>query len=100
MRKLNLSGTFSYFEKLKKRGHCEKDLTVLKGISMKLLSIVVPSYNSQDYLNKAIESVTDLNDARIELLVVDDGSKDETFAVAKTLSSAISRYYRCDSSRE
>ena len=55
----------------------------MKGISMKLLSIVVPSYNSQDYLNKAIESVTDLNDARIELLVVDDGSKDETFAVAK-----------------
>lgn len=55
----------------------------MKGITMKLLSIVVPSYNSQDYLNKAIESVTDLNDARIELLVVDDGSKDETFAVAK-----------------
>ncbi|WP_246829802.1 glycosyltransferase family 2 protein [Globicatella sp. HMSC072A10] len=50
---------------------------------MRLLSVVVPSYNSQDYLNKVIESVTDLNDARIELLVVDDGSKDETFAVAK-----------------
>lgn len=50
---------------------------------MKLLSIVVPSYNSQDYLNKAIESVTNLNDARIELLVVDDGSKDATLAVAE-----------------
>lgn len=83
MRKLNLSGTFSYFEKFKKRGYCEQVLKVLKGITTKLLSIVVPSYKSQDYLNKALESVTDLNDARIELLVVDDGSKDETFAVAK-----------------
>lgn len=81
--KLNLSGTFSSFATFEKCVYCEKDLTVLKGITMKLLSIVVPSYNSQDYLNKAIKSVTDLNDARIELLVVDDGSKDETFAVAK-----------------
>ncbi|MBS4456767.1 glycosyltransferase family 2 protein [Tuanshanicoccus lijuaniae] len=50
---------------------------------MKLLSIVVPSYNSQDYLANAIESVTVLNDDRIELLVVNDGSSDNTLGVAQ-----------------
>lgn len=50
---------------------------------MKLLSIVVPSYNSQNYLHHAIDSVTALKDERIELLVVDDGSKDETYAIAQ-----------------
>lgn len=49
---------------------------------MKLLTIVVPSYNSENYLSNAIESIVTLNDERIEVLIVDDGSKDQTYAVA------------------
>lgn len=51
---------------------------------MKLLSVVVPSYNSYEYLTKAMESVVATNDSRIELLVIDDGSKDQTYELAQS----------------
>lgn len=42
-----------------------------------LLSIVVPCYNSADYLHRSVDSVL-LDDSGIEILLVDDGSTDET----------------------
>lgn len=44
---------------------------------MKILSVAIPSYNSQDYMSKAIESVLPGGDD-VEIIVVDDGSKDRT----------------------
>lgn len=48
---------------------------------MKLLSFVVPSYNSQDYLKNCIESLLPGGDA-VEILIVNDGSTDDTAAIA------------------
>ena len=44
---------------------------------MKLLSIAIPSYNSQDYLSHAVESLLPGGD-EVEILIVNDGSKDDT----------------------
>ncbi len=48
---------------------------------MKLLSIAIPSYNSQDYMRRAIESLLPGGD-EVEILIVNDGSRDGTAAIA------------------
>lgn len=44
---------------------------------MKYLSVAIPSYNSQEYMAKAIESCLILKED-VEVIIVDDGSKDDT----------------------
>ncbi len=48
---------------------------------MKLLSIAIPSYNSQDYMEHCIESLL-IGGEDVEILIVDDGSKDRTAEIA------------------
>lgn len=50
-------------------------------VPMKLLSIAVPSYNSQEYLHHAIESLLPGGE-QVEILIIDDGSKDNTGKIA------------------
>jgi glycosyltransferase involved in cell wall biosynthesis len=48
---------------------------------MKLLSIAVPSYNSEAYLSNCIESLL-AGGERVEIIIIDDGSKDKTGEIA------------------
>ena len=48
---------------------------------MKLLSIAVPCYNSQEYMSKCIDSLL-VGGEEVEILIVDDGSKDRTAEIA------------------
>lgn len=48
---------------------------------MKLLSIAIPCYNSQEYMAKCIESLL-TGGEDVEILVVNDGSKDQTAKIA------------------
>ena len=48
---------------------------------MKLLTFAIPSYNSQDYMEHCIQSLLPGGDD-VEILVVDDGSKDRTAEIA------------------
>lgn len=43
-----------------------------------LISVIVPVYNGEKTLRRAVESVLCQMDGRIELILVDDGSKDES----------------------
>ena len=50
---------------------------------MKILSVAIPCYNSQDYMGNAIESLLEAGDD-IDIIIVDDGStKDNTFEIAQ-----------------
>ena len=49
---------------------------------MKLLTIAVPSYNSEAYLETCLGSLLAVGGDAVEILVVDDGSKDQTAAIA------------------
>lgn len=46
-------------------------------------SVVIPLYNKAPYVEKAIKSVLSESFADYELIIVDDGSKDESVAVAQ-----------------
>ena len=48
-----------------------------------LVSILIPAYNAEPWIADTIKSVLRQDWARKEIIVVDDGSKDKTFAVAQ-----------------
>ncbi len=48
-----------------------------------LVSIIVPSYNSGEFIEKCLESIKTQSYKNIELIVVDNFSKDKTFETAK-----------------
>lgn len=57
-----------------------------------LVSVIIPVYNCDRYLDKAIESVLSQTYRPIETIVVDDGSTDGSAEVAKRFASSV-RYY-------
>ena len=48
---------------------------------MQIVSVIMPVYNNKEYLREAIDSVLNMNYAEIELLIVDDGSTDESVEI-------------------
>lgn len=48
------------------------------------VTIIVPCYNEQDVIVPSLKSVINQTYPNIEILVIDDGSKDRTYALAKT----------------
>ena len=52
-----------------------------------LVSILIPAYNAESYIAETLESVIAQTWGNIEIIVVNDGSKDDTLAIAKTYES-------------
>ncbi|MFN6481640.1 MULTISPECIES: glycosyltransferase family 2 protein [unclassified Nostoc] len=50
------------------------------------VSVVIPAYNTEAYIAKAIESALEQTLTDIEVIVVDDGSSDKTVEIAKSFS--------------
>ena len=55
------------------------------------LSIVVPVYNTEKYLRRCIDSITNQTLKNIEIIIVDDGSKEECAALCDEISKTDSR---------
>ncbi len=49
-----------------------------------LVSIIMPAYNSTFTINQAIQSIIDQDYLNWELLIIDDGSTDDTLDKIKT----------------
>ncbi|MBT9311113.1 glycosyltransferase family 2 protein [Leptothoe kymatousa] len=56
-----------------------------------LVSVVIPAYNAADYLPEVIQAVIDQSYKHWELLVIDDGSKDNTAEVVNDFCQKDSR---------
>lgn len=54
-------------------------------------SVIVPVYNAEEYLDECVSSVLNQSYTDFELLLVDDGSKDNSPGICDRLSSADSR---------
>ena len=45
------------------------------------LSIIVPIYNAQNHLKKCIESIINQTEKDIEIILIDDGSTDDSLKI-------------------
>ena len=52
-------------------------------VSSPLVSVLIPAYNAERFLGEALDSVLDQTWPHVEVVVVDDGSKDATLVVAR-----------------
>ncbi len=73
-----------------KKDFTELNNNTLKGINSKLfnideplLSVIIPSYNHEKYIKIAIDSVLGQSYRNLELIIVDDGSKDNSVEIIK-----------------
>jgi len=58
------------------------------------ISIVLPTYNGAKYIRKSIDSCLNQTYANIELIIVDDGSTDETPRIIKAYLDKRIKYFR------
>ena len=56
-----------------------------------MISIIVPVYNAAEYLTDCIESILGQKDQNIEIILVNDGSGDESGSICRTYKKADSR---------
>lgn len=50
---------------------------------MKRISVVVPVYNASKYIGKCIESVLNQSYKNVELILIDDGSLDDSLEIMR-----------------
>ena len=58
---------------------------------MKLLSVGVPVYNAEPYLEKCVSSILTQNYREIEVILVDDGSTDASGAICDAFAKQDAR---------
>ena len=61
---------------------------------MKDISIIVPIYNAEKYLNKCIDSILNQTKKELEIILINDGSKDNTEKIIKEYKDKRIVYYK------
>ena len=56
-----------------------------------LLSVIVPVYNGQNYISRCVNSIINQTYKNIEIIIVNDGSNDNTCEICSTLQQKDSR---------
>jgi glycosyltransferase involved in cell wall biosynthesis len=55
---------------------------------MELVSVLIPTFNVEDFVNDAVQSILNQSYKNIELIIVDDASTDNTYNILKLLSES------------
>jgi glycosyltransferase EpsE len=63
----------------------------MDSIESPLISVIMPAYNTEQFIGEAIQSILDQTYIHFELLICDDGSTDKTYEIAKQCASIDSR---------
>ena len=50
-----------------------------------LISVLIPAYNHEKYITQTIMSIIDQSYENLELIIIDDGSSDNTWHIIKSL---------------
>lgn len=53
------------------------------------VSIIIPVYNTGKYIAKAVKSVLNQTFKDLELIIVDDDSTDDTYAICEELAKSV-----------
>ena len=59
-----------------------------------MISVLIPAFNAEDYIAEAIESVLRQTYIDFEIVVVDDGSTDQTRHVIESFSTKVKYHYQ------
>ncbi len=68
---------------------------------MKKLSIIIPVYNTEKHLKKCFDSIINQNNSEIEVVVINDGSTDNSEVIIKEYTEQykdVFKYYKKDNS--
>lgn len=61
-----------------------------------MISVIMPVYNCGNFINQAIDSILDQSFSDFELIIIDDGSFDETERMVIAFRDKRINYYRLD----
>ena len=53
-----------------------------------LVSVIVPAYNTEKYIDKCLDSLLHQSYREMEVIMIDDGSKDETGNICKKICAS------------
>lgn len=59
------------------------------------LSIVIPVYNAGKYIKRAIDSIINQNINGVEIIVVDDGSTDNSYTICEQIAGICNQIIIC-----
>ncbi len=65
----------------------------------KKVSVIIPTYNRAKFISSAVRSIIDQKYSNIEIVIVDDGSNDNTQAVVHSLKEKYSNIIYCHNER-